>query len=143
MHPLLALSLTTEQVVIVILACIAGAAIVGLLKRVDNRIEARRLASADLAGVLVEEGYDRVADLARKYSVGDYDGFAHALKALVAELLNKETRMALLVKPFEKQLANALKDPERREKIRRAIELAMAAEKQSQVADASGKQSAS
>lgn len=123
---LLALSLAPKDVVIIVLGCLVVVAGVGLLYRVDTKIEKRRQTVAELSKILVQEGFDRGASIADKYVIGDYDGFVHELRALVQDLLNPESRLAVLQKHFMKQLANALADPERREKVFKMVEDAKA-----------------
>ena len=118
---LLALSLAPKDIVIVVLAVIAVVAVVGLFYRIDTKIEDRRKTVAQLSKVLMDEGFERASKICDNYVVGDYDGFLAELRALVQDLLDKETRLDVLRKPFEKQLAGALKDPERREKVLKAL----------------------
>ena len=122
-----ALALSGLQITCVVLAVIAVVAVISLLFRIDDKVEKRRKMAGDLAGVLKEEGYDHCAEVATAYSVGDYSGFFQGLRHLVQELLNPNTRMALLAKPFLKQFENALKDPEKRADLRKKLDAAEAA----------------
>ena len=95
--------------------------VVGLLFRVDDKIERRRKMAADAAKVLAEEGFELSAEACNQYAIGDYSGFVGTLRELVRQLLNPETRLALLRKPFRKQLVSALKDEEERTWVLKTI----------------------
>lgn len=126
---LVALVLGGKEIAIVVLAVVAAVALVRLFFRVDDRIEARRKQAADLAAVLKEEGYDQCADVAAAYSIGDYTGFAGDIRRLVVQLLNSETRLALLRRPFYKQLSRALLDAEDYPKVLKLVQERQAAVK--------------
>ena len=121
MMPIFALILSPLQITCVVLAVIAVAAVVGLLFRVDDKIERRRKMAADAAKVLAEEGFELSAEACNQYAIGDYSGFVGTLRELVRQLLNPETRLALLRKPFRKQLVSALKDEEERTWVLKTI----------------------
>lgn len=124
---MLGLILSGLQIACIVLGVIAAIAVIAWFFRLDDKIERRRKMAGDLAGVLREEGYDQCSEVATCYSVGDYSGFLQGLRHLVQQLLNPSTRMALLAKPFEKQLANALKDPEKLLALKKRVDAAMPA----------------
>jgi hypothetical protein len=124
---LFALVLNPLQIACVVLAVLVIALGVPYLFRIDDKVEQRRKMAGDLAGVLREEGFDQCSNVATCYSVGDYSGFFQGLRHLVQQLLNPETRTVLLAKPFEKQLSNALKDPEKLLALKKRVDAALAA----------------
>ena len=124
-----ALVLSSMQIAVVVLAAIAVVAIFRLFFRVDDKIEARREAAIETGKVAAELGFEMCSQVCNKYAIGDYSGFIGTLKVLVQQLLNPETRMTLLCKPFYKLLAHMLKDNVEREKILAIVEEAVTAAK--------------
>jgi hypothetical protein len=109
------------QIAVIVLSIIVVVGLVKMFWRVDDKVEARRNRAADLAVVLVEEGYVESAKPLQAYSIGDISGAWNGLKALQDRLIDKETRLDVLRKPFRVQLGKAVLDPDRRLEVFNAL----------------------
>ena len=124
-----ALALNNYQVAMVFLSVVAVVALIGWLLRKDDQIERRRKMAADASKVLAEEGYEQVAEACNCYAVGDYSGFLGTIREIVRQLLNPETRLLLLRKPFRKQFVRAMEDAEERSWVLKQTAVSQAAKK--------------
>jgi hypothetical protein len=85
--------------------------------RTDDRIERRREEAIDLSNVAVSEGFPLLAQIAKLYAVGDYDGVAHAIKHFIEVMRDPDQRNAALAAMNRIQIAKQLKDPGSRENL--------------------------
>ncbi|HUU23461.1 MAG TPA: hypothetical protein VM389_13095 [Phycisphaerae bacterium] len=118
---LFGLILSPIQIAVVVLAVIAVVAVIMLLSIGVERVRTRRKLATDAAKVLMEEGFEMCAEACSQYGVGDYPSFFGTLRELVRQLLNPETRVMLLRKPFRKQLVAALDRDEDREWVLKTV----------------------
>lgn len=120
-------AVTQANMLLIALAGIAGAALLGATVRVDKSIEMRREHAIDVSGELQALGLPQMADVAKAYAVGDYSEIFCSLKALRTALHQTDGPMRLMDEVFFKQLAPRLRRDGDRERIVKAIrELAAA-----------------
>ena len=111
-----------KDIVIIVLAGISAAGIVGWLFRKDTAIEHRRRDMIDLAARLKELGLERLAGFATSYAIGDYSGLWVEGKILAKQLMDTDEAMELLAKSFFTQLPKRLAMDGDREKILRVVD---------------------
>jgi hypothetical protein len=124
--PLLALALLSNlagnPLVLVALASLALYTTGRFLFRRDEAIEDRRRKAIKLAGDCQKCGLDFLAPVLEDYSVGDYSGMVHRLRAFADDLRDDATRRQVLDRFFATQLAQRLTDDAQRRKILETID---------------------
>lgn len=113
--------LAGNPVVLVALASIALYATGRFLFRRDEAVEDRRRKAIKLAGDCQKCGLDFLAPVLEDYSVGDYSGMLHRVRAFSDDIRDDATRRQILDRFFETQLAQRLKDEAQRRKIVESI----------------------
>jgi hypothetical protein len=125
MTPIFALLLTnlaSSPLILVSLASIALYASGRFLFRRDEAIEDRRRKAIKLAGDCQKCGLDFLAPVLEDYSVGDYSGMLHRLRAFADDIRDDATRRQILDHFFSTQLTTRLKDAAQRQKILETID---------------------
>jgi len=119
---LLFTNLASSPIVLVALASIALYASGRFMFRRDEAVEDRRRKAIRLAGDCQKCGLDFLAPVLEDYSVGDYSGMLHRLRAFADDVRDDATRRQILDHFFSTQLATRLKDVAQRQKILEVIE---------------------
>lgn len=111
---LLALTLSSKDLLLVGLfaaACAGGAAFV---YRKDDAIEKRRLKAFDVSARYQEEGLEGPAKMLRTYAVGDYDGLAITVAGEFEKMLDPRKVDLEFDRVFKTMLARRMADPVQR-----------------------------
>ncbi len=121
------MSISPQQIVIVLLLAAVVALAIGMLFRRDTAQEERRRGYIVLSKAFDALGLSRLADVAENAAIGDYSGLYREGKALAKDLSSPEKMMALLAESFYKQLPERLKRDGDREQIFKAVSEAKSA----------------
>ena len=117
----LAPKLLASPLVMIALASITLYATGRFMFRRDEAIEDRRRKAIKLAGDCQKCGLDFLAPVLEDYSVGDYSGMLHRLRAFADDIRDDATRRQILDRFFATQLTYRLRDAEQRRKIVEAV----------------------
>lgn len=114
-------SMGPKDWVILVLAVVAAVAVIKALWRAGDKLETWHEDCDEAAEVASDEGHSRIAFILHRLAMADASGAVAAFKALLAELRKPEDRAAIFDKQFKLQLANRLKDEEKRAQIVAAV----------------------
>ncbi len=109
------------QIAVIALACFSLFAVGKWLFNKDEKVEARRKNSIDIAAELRAAGLEFAYEFFRCYAVGDYSGMLEEARVILFKLKDPEQRRLALAKLFQKQLETRLKDPVELGKIKAAL----------------------
>lgn len=93
------------HLVCVIAALAVGCVVYKLIKKVDDKIEKRRLAAFDVSTMLSLHGCVRLPLILRAYAVGDYSGAANEIRKICEAV---EAGVPVMEAEFEKTFGNLL-----------------------------------
>ena len=114
MNPLLAVTLSTQSVVLVVAVCVAALALGVLLFKKDTEIENRRRHAIEAGSILQSLGLVEIPKMLTDYAVGDYSGLVQRLRDSSTRLLNPANIETEFNEVFSRLLDARLKDPARR-----------------------------
>lgn len=117
-------AMTTTQglwLAVVVLSVLLAIAVGRLFWHDVDAVDALKDDCADAATICEAEGHKEVAFILTQFSRAKVAAGVQAFKSLLHRLRNSEDRAAVFDKQFKLQLANRLKDPDKRAEILAAV----------------------